>query len=201
MKVTGTYLTFNGNCREAMTFYSDVFGSKIRTAMTFGDHPPPGDQMKCMDRPVTEELKNRMMHMSLMIGDSFVLMASDTHPMMHKNPLQPGNNYQICLEPNTKEEAIHYFSALEKGGCDAMPLQDMFWGSYHGSLTDKFGVRWMFDMPSSSASSDEERLQQAIQSASKALRESAQIACATAAKLDSLVDKPVCKNLMISEGN
>ncbi len=24
-----------------------------------------------------------------------------------------------------------------------MPLEDMFWGAYYGSLTDKFGVKWM----------------------------------------------------------
>ena len=24
-----------------------------------------------------------------------------------------------------------------------MPLQDMFWGDYFGSCTDKFGIDWM----------------------------------------------------------
>jgi PhnB protein len=24
-----------------------------------------------------------------------------------------------------------------------MPMQDMFWGDYYGSLTDKFGIKWM----------------------------------------------------------
>lgn len=24
-----------------------------------------------------------------------------------------------------------------------MPLQDMFWGAYFGSFTDKFGINWM----------------------------------------------------------
>ena len=24
-----------------------------------------------------------------------------------------------------------------------IPLQDMFWGDYYGSFTDKFGIRWM----------------------------------------------------------
>jgi PhnB protein len=31
-----------------------------------------------------------------------------------------------------------------------MPLKDMFWGSYFGSLTDKFGIKWMFNCTSKS---------------------------------------------------
>lgn len=26
-----------------------------------------------------------------------------------------------------------------------MPLQDMFWGGYFASFTDRFGVQWMFN--------------------------------------------------------
>ena len=80
--------------------------------------------------------KNRMMHMSLKIDDTTSIMACDTHPMMHKNTFQAGNNYQICLEPDTKEEADSLYAALVDGGTDDMPMQDMWWGSYHGSCVD-----------------------------------------------------------------
>jgi PhnB protein len=29
-----------------------------------------------------------------------------------------------------------------------MPLQEMFWGGYFGSLVDQFGIRWMFNCAS-----------------------------------------------------
>jgi PhnB protein len=29
-----------------------------------------------------------------------------------------------------------------------MPLQDMFWGAYFASFTDKFGIRWMMNCTS-----------------------------------------------------
>jgi PhnB protein len=198
MKVSGTYLTFNGTCREAMTFYSTVFGSKIYSSMTFADHQFPMDEMEGINLAVTEEDKDRMMHMSLMIGDHFPLMACDTHPLMHKKSLQAGNNFAICLEPETKEEAHRLFSALEKGGSDAIPMQDMFWGSYHGSLTDKFGIRWMFDMPTS-PSTDEAKLQQALKSASQALRASAKVSSTTAAKLEAMVEEAVGMKTKIAE--
>ena len=56
-----------------------------------------------------------------------------------------GNNISINLEPDTKEETKKLFDALAEGGKVTMELQDMFWGAYFGSCTDKFGVQWMFN--------------------------------------------------------
>jgi PhnB protein len=55
----------------------------------------------------------------------------------------------INLEPDTKEEATRLFTALSAGGKITMPLQDMFWGAYYGSCTDKFGVQWMVNVNNS----------------------------------------------------
>jgi PhnB protein len=57
--------------------------------------------------------------------------------------LTQGNNVFINLEPDTRAEAERLFNALAAGGKVQMPLQDMFWGAYFGSLTDAFGVHWM----------------------------------------------------------
>ncbi len=51
----------------------------------------------------------------------------------------------INLEPDTREEADHLFTALSAGGKIETPIQDMFWGAYFGSFTDKFGVQWMLN--------------------------------------------------------
>ena len=59
--------------------------------------------------------------------------------------LTPGNNVFINLEPDTRAETESLFEALSNGGKIEMPLQEMFWGGYFGSLTDRFGVRWMFN--------------------------------------------------------
>ncbi|MBP2636995.1 MAG: hypothetical protein H6Q72_2902 [Firmicutes bacterium] len=34
------FLNFNGNCREAVEFYAQVFGTEKPQFMTFGDAPP-----------------------------------------------------------------------------------------------------------------------------------------------------------------
>ncbi len=63
--------------------------------------------------------------------------------MGHK--LQQGNNVNINLEPDSREEADKLFDALSVGGKDLNAMQDMFWGAYWGSFEDKFGIRWMIN--------------------------------------------------------
>jgi PhnB protein len=54
-----------------------------------------------------------------------------------------GNNVHLNLEPDTRAEAERLFAALAEGGTIEMPLQQMFWGALWGSLTDRFGMKWM----------------------------------------------------------
>jgi PhnB protein len=49
----------------------------------------------------------------------------------------------INLEPESREETDRIFNELSEGGKIDMPLQDMFFGAYYGSFTDKFGINWM----------------------------------------------------------
>ena len=45
-----------------------------------------------------------------------------------------------------RAEADRLFAGLVAGGGAAtMPMQEMFWGAYWGSLTDRFGVQWMIN--------------------------------------------------------
>ena len=64
-----TYLTFDGNCREAFEFYRSVFGGDFTEFHTFGEGPP--------DMTVPDAEKDRIMHVSLPIGAN-VLMGSDS---------------------------------------------------------------------------------------------------------------------------
>ena len=131
------YLHFDGNAEEAMNFYKSVFGGEFL-----------GGISRMKDAPGTENFpedeKNRVMHISLPIGKNSVLMASDTCPSMGHNFIV-GNNNDISVSPNSREEADKLFNGLSEGGIVEVPIADMFWGDYFGSLKDKFGISWMIN--------------------------------------------------------
>ena len=129
------YLNFDGNCREAFEFYRSVFGGEFLTIAAFSEGPE--------DMPVADEEKDRIMHVSLPVGES-VLMGSDTSTSQGP-PFQEGNNFSVSCHPQTKEEVDRYFAAMSEGGMVVMPPADMFWGSYFGMCVDKFGVSWQFN--------------------------------------------------------
>ncbi|TAN13216.1 MAG: VOC family protein [Chitinophagaceae bacterium] len=138
MKAVNPYLNFDGQAEEAFNFYKSVFGGEFMGTgiMHMKDTPGAGEMN------LSEEEKNRVMHVSLPLGNGQVLMASDIVPSMgHK--LTVGNNNYICLSTSSREESDRIFNALSKDGVVEMPMQDQFWGDYYGSFKDKFGVCWM----------------------------------------------------------
>ena len=130
-----TYLYFNGNCREAFEFYRSVFGGEFAVIQTFGEGPE--------DMGIPEDERARVMHVSLPIGSS-VLMGSDTPST--EQATEAGTNFSLSYSPGTREEADDLFARISEGGAVTMPLADMFWGSYFGACTDRFGISWQFNM-------------------------------------------------------
>jgi PhnB protein len=133
-----TYLNFMGKTEEAFQFYRSVFKTDFAGPIRRMGEVPPGPGM-----PKLSEAEQKMvMHVALPILGGHVLMGTDAlESMGHK--LVMGDNVSINLEPDTRAEAERLFKALSAGGEVEMPLQDMFWGAYWGSFTDKFGVQWM----------------------------------------------------------
>jgi PhnB protein len=140
MARVSTYLNFPRNTEEAFNFYRSVFGGEFTGGINrFGDIP----SMEGMP-PMPEADKNLVMHIELPITGGHVIMATDAPESMGFT-VSAGNNTHINLEPDTREEAERLFNTLSVGGKISMPMQDMFWGAYFGSFTDKFGINWMIN--------------------------------------------------------
>ncbi|HEU4751933.1 MAG TPA: VOC family protein [Armatimonadota bacterium] len=124
------YLNFNGNCREAFSFYEQCFGGKIVAMFTHGETPAgehcPGDWQELI------------MHARLTF-DGGVLMASDAPPDRYEKP----QGIWVSLHPETPAEAERIFHALAEGGDVMMPIQKTFWAERFGMVTDRFGIPWM----------------------------------------------------------
>ena len=132
-----TYLNFAGNSEEAFEFYKSVFGGKFKSLVRFKDMPME-------EVSIPEEDQNKIMHISLPIGDDNLLMATDALESMEQKLIQ-GNNVYISVHPESKEEADRIFNALSDEGIMEMPISNQPWGDYYGSFKDKFGVQWMIN--------------------------------------------------------
>jgi PhnB protein len=139
MAKVSTYLNFSRNTEEAFNFYKQVFGSEFIGQISRFRDIPASENMP----PLPEEDKDLIMHVSLPIAGGHILMGTDAPESMGFRII-PGNNVYIMLTMDTRKETKELFNRLSQGGKIEQELQDMFWGDYYGSCTDKFGVAWMF---------------------------------------------------------
>lgn len=123
------YLSFEGNCKEAMEFYNACFGGKLDIQLV-------KDAPKEAQMPGKE---NWVMH-SMLTSGAIAVMASD---LMMGGTLTQGNNVTLTINGGSLEELRKYFEKLSEGGNVRQPLQATFFGTY-GDLTDKFGIHWAF---------------------------------------------------------
>ena len=125
------YIGFDGNARQAMEFYKDVFGGEL-TVNTFGEfgaeNSPDAD---------------KIMHSQLETDRGFTLMASDTPSEMGRTP---GDNITISLSGEDGGELRGYWEKLSDGGNVTMPMEKQMWGDEFGMCIDRFGIPWMVNI-------------------------------------------------------
>ncbi|MBX2844036.1 MAG: VOC family protein [Flammeovirgaceae bacterium] len=137
MTTINPYLTFNGNCEEAFNLYKAVFGGEFTYIGRYGEMPPQAGMPD-----ISEEQKNKIMHISLPISKETILMGSDPGGGWAAD-YKEGTNFSISINTDNIKEADRLFSGLSNEGKVFMPMNKTFWGSYFGMLTDKFGINWM----------------------------------------------------------
>jgi PhnB protein len=125
------YLTFNGNCEEALNFYKESLDGEITGVSRFGDAPSPA----------SDEQKKKIMHATFKFGDSG-FMASDT---MIERPVTQGSNFALSVGSDDEVKTKEMFEKLFQGGQVTMPLAVQFWGDLFGMVKDKFGISWMLN--------------------------------------------------------
>lgn len=124
------YISYNGNARQAMEFYQEVFGGALEmgTVSDFGSPDSPN--------------ADKLMHARLDTPDGYTLMAWDVPEGV---PYHPGNNVAVYLG-GADGELRGYFEKLSAGGTVTMPLEKQAWGDEAGALVDQFGITWMFNI-------------------------------------------------------
>ena len=125
------YVSFDGNARQALEFYEEVFGGTL-TLNTFGEYGAQ-DTLSA----------DKVMHGLLETPSGFTLMAADTPPGQDH---RPGNNIAVSLSGDDAEELRGYWQRLSEAGTVSVPLEKQMWGDEFGMCVDRFGIAWMVDI-------------------------------------------------------
>lgn len=124
------YITFQGNCEEAINFYKDCMNGEVLFIQRYEGSPM-----------AQQGIGNKIMHITLKIGDSHI-MACDN---MLGQPVASGSSISLTVGSDDVAHAEKMFKKMAEGGKITMPLQKTFWAESFGTLTDKFAINWIFN--------------------------------------------------------
>jgi PhnB protein len=122
------FLTFNGECREALDFYAQVFNHKPEQVMTFGQNPDGSSDAD----------KDKILYASIPIEGCNVMFSDCSSG----SAFVKGNNISLTIGLKDDEEIKKTFDKLAAGGKIGMNLGKTFFSELFGMVTDKFGINW-----------------------------------------------------------
>jgi PhnB protein len=137
MATINTWINFNGNAQEAFDFYRSVFGGEFTKVVRFKD-------IASAEMPVAEKEEDKLMYISLPIGNSTMLIANDVPEVMGRVN-ENENRSKILVSAESKDEADRLFKGLSSGGEVEGSMGNSPWGSYAGMFRDKYGIEWIIE--------------------------------------------------------
>lgn len=129
-KIT-TFLMFEGQAEEAMTFYTSLFDdSEIIRIKKYGPNGPGGAEAEGTVEHAAFTLKGQQ------------YMAIDSY-MEHAFSFTP--SVSLFVECDSEEELETLFEKLSDGGEVLMPLDNYGFSTKFGWVNDRFGVSWQLN--------------------------------------------------------
>jgi predicted 3-demethylubiquinone-9 3-methyltransferase (glyoxalase superfamily) len=128
-KIT-TFLMFEGNAEEAMTFYLSLFDdAEIISITRYGADGPGAD--------------GSVQHASFSLaGERFMCIDS---PAKHEFTFTPSMSLFVQCEDEAEIDRL--YAALAEQGTELMPLGDYGFSAKFGWVNDRFGVSWQLNLP------------------------------------------------------
>lgn len=130
------YLSFNGQCEAAFTFYAQTLGGAVGELFRYGGSPMAGE--------VPADWHDKVMHGSVVVNGQ-TLMGADTAAPQYEKP----QGFSISIHLKDTAEAERLFAELSREGLVQMPLQETFWAARFGACVDRFGTPWTINCEAS----------------------------------------------------
>jgi predicted 3-demethylubiquinone-9 3-methyltransferase (glyoxalase superfamily) len=128
-KIT-TFLMFEGNAEEAMTFYLSLFDDAEVVSVSRYGADGPGAEGSVQQATFT------------LAGQPFMCIDS---PVKHGFTFTPAMS--LFVQCADEAELDRLYGALAEGGADLMPLGNYGFSAKFGWVNDRFGVSWQLNLP------------------------------------------------------
>ena len=125
------YLSFNGNCREALTFYAELFDGTVGSFIQWN-----AEAIESIPEATVEHI----MHGDVNIN-GVTIAGSDQFGDMYS----PAGNVSLMIDLDNLSDAQAKFTALAEEGLIIMPFAETFWAEGYGFCTDRFGIMWQIN--------------------------------------------------------
>jgi PhnB protein len=138
------YITFDGQCAEAIELYKRAFKTDTLEYQLFSDMPP------IPDYTMPDEYKNRVMQATMKFGDDYIRLSDCGYAPGFKLNEQESERISLLIEA-TVDEIKHAFDVFAEEGRVGMHLTETFYSPCAGVVFDKFGVMWNLSAVKNSA--------------------------------------------------
>ncbi|NIJ55080.1 VOC family protein [Dyadobacter arcticus] len=126
-KIT-TFLMFEGQAEEAITFYTSLF---------------PDSAITSISKHVAGEMEGKIIHATFTLN-GIQYMAIDSSPV-HDFTFTPAMSLFISCE--SEEEITELYEKLLEGGKALMAIGNYGFSKKFGWVNDRFGVSWQINLP------------------------------------------------------
>lgn len=128
-KIT-TFLMFEGNAEEAMSFYLSLFADAEVISISRYGAEGPGAEGSVQQATFT------------LAGQPFMCIDS---PMKHGFTFTPA--ISLFVQCTDEAELDRLYAALAERGAELMPLGNYGFSAKFGWVNDRFGVSWQLNLP------------------------------------------------------
>ena len=135
------YISFAGNCADAIAYYQKTLGAELLYKISFGEMPKSAQDSEegcpsAMTFPDTA-----IAHANVRIANSDIMMSDAI-----SSDKAHYSGFTLVLDTQDVTEGKRWFDHLAAEGQIEMDWQDTFWAHGFGKVSDRYGIPWMINV-------------------------------------------------------